>query len=1179
MVVYKRLAVGILSVFLATSSLHAAKGMRTRTAEESAERVLAKKPAAASKPAPATAAVAAAPATPAAPPAPTTQSILNPTTAPAFADAAKAGEQYKVAEGLKISVFAAEPQLMNPVALSVDDQNNCWVVETFRFNGGGEGTGVYDIRHMYDRLDDDLASKTVEQRMATLNKWNKNDNHTLAEWPDRLKRIEDRDGNGRADHFTTFAEWKDVLDGVASGVITRRTKTGMDVYVANIPNLFLLNDKDNDGVADQSKTLSTGYGVRYSLLGHDLHGLRWGPDGKLYFSNGDRGMHVKSPEGKLLDFPDEGTVMRCDPDGSNLEVFARGLRNPQKLVFDQYGNLFTGDNNCDYGDLARWIYLVEGGDTGWRIGYQHLQTPRPTGPWLQENLWHTQETNTGAYLLPPIAHIASGPSGNTYYPGGGALPDKYAEHFFLTDFTAGPTSLVHSFALKAKGAGFEMIDRGEFVKGMVATDIDFAPDGGAYITDWSSSFLKAAKGRIYRVASPEKDKDPKVLETKKIINDGYFTLKTEQLQALLAHQDMRVRQGAQFELASRGNASIATFSETIKTGNPRMARIHAIWGLGQLARKSSEASKPLVALLSDADEEIRAQAAKISGDSKNAEAAPALRKLLEDPNARVKYFAAMALGKIGDREAVQPIIKMIAANADKDVYLRHAGATALQWIGDGPALLAAAKNESPAVRMAVCLVFRKAKRPEIAMFLHDASPAVVLEAARAINDEQIEAAQPQLAELIATPTLAEPVLLRSLNANFRLGGEANIKAVAEFAANKDASDVLRIEALQQLKEWDKPRGIDRVIGIWRPFTPATRDLALVQKYTRPILPGIVTTAPDNVRVAAIEVLKKVGVDDPNVLFNLATSTQQDPAAAAAALGAMDELKDPKLTEAVDAAMANGKGALRSRAIHLLAARPDAEARFNALLKSDAIADQQAAIATLGGVSATWAQQLLGAQLDTLNAGKLRGEIELELLEATEKSTNDAVKAKRKTFDDARPKDNPLATYAESLVGGDASAGHKIFFERQDVSCVRCHKIAGTGGVAGPDLSSVATKHERSYFLESIVNPNAQIAPGFENVTVHVKAGRNYSGVVRSENEGEIVIDAGDGATIHIDKKEVGSRTKGLSPMPQDISKTLSKRDVRDLVEFLSTLKAPTTAPVSGAATTQAASAAPAAQHP
>ena len=520
-------------------------------------------------------------------------------------------------------------------------------------------------------------------------------------------------------------------------------------------------------------------------------------------------------------------------------------------------------------------------------------------------------------------------------------------------------------------------------------------------------------------------------------------------------------------------------------------------------------------------------------------------------------------------------MQMLAANADKDVFLRHGGIIGLTWIGDVGPLAEAAKNENAAIRMGAVIALRKLSRPEVSLFLHDASPAIVLEAARAINDAQIEAVQPELAALIADPKLAEPVLLRALNANFRLGAEANAKAVADFAARTDVSDVLRIEALQILKEWDHPRGIDRVVGIWRPFSPATRDLSIVQKAARPVLPGIVTTAPDAVRVAAIEVLKKVGVDDPNVLFNLATNPRLDPSAAAAALVAMDELHDPRTNEAVDFALANGTGALRVRAIHLLPARPDAEAKLTALMASSSVPDQQAAIATLGTVNITWAQQLLAAQLDKLIAAKLPGELELELLEATEKSTNDAVKAKRKQFDESRPKDNVMANYAESLLGGDAEIGHRIFAERQDVSCVRCHKVAGAGGVVGPDLSGVASRHDRGYLLESIVNPNAQIAPGFESATVHLKAGHNYTGVVKSDSDAELVVDAGDGAVVHIDKKEIETRTKGLSPMPQDISKTLSKRDVRDLVAYLSTLKPPSTLPTAGAS----ALAASAAQHP
>ena len=111
--------------------------------------------------------------------------------------------------------------------------------------------------------------------------------------------------------------------------------------------------------------------------------------------------------------------------------------------------------------------------------------------------------------MPPLAHIADGPSGLCYNPGATALPERYTDHFFLCDFRGGGGgSGVCSFAVKPKGAAFEVVDAHEFVWAILATDCDFGPDGGFYVSDWVEGWGLTGKGRIYRFADPEAAKDP-----------------------------------------------------------------------------------------------------------------------------------------------------------------------------------------------------------------------------------------------------------------------------------------------------------------------------------------------------------------------------------------------------------------------------------------------------------------------------------------------------------------------------------------------------------------------------------------------------------------------------------------------------------------------------------------------
>src|SRR5262249_31802229 len=212
----------------------------------------------------------------------------------------------------------------------IDEHNRFYVAETYRLHAG-----VTDDRGHMDWLDDDLASSTVADRVALYHKHLKDRFSTYEKEHDRVRLIEDTDGDGKADPSTVFADaFPSAASGIGAGLLAR----GGNVWYTCIPDLWLLRDTKGTGHADVRRSLHTGYGVHVGFLGHDLHGLRMGPDGKLYFSIGDRGFNIQT-EGRTVAYPDTGAVLRCNPDGSGLEVVATGLRNPQELAFDQYGNL------------------------------------------------------------------------------------------------------------------------------------------------------------------------------------------------------------------------------------------------------------------------------------------------------------------------------------------------------------------------------------------------------------------------------------------------------------------------------------------------------------------------------------------------------------------------------------------------------------------------------------------------------------------------------------------------------------------------------------------------------------------------------------------------------------------------------------------------------------------------
>ncbi len=612
---------------------------------------------------------------------------------PNIARASDEGEQalgaFRIAAGLEGNLFAAEPQLANPVSFYVDHRGRVFVCETFR-----QSKGVVDNRSFGDAwVDADLAAQSIDDRRQYFLEQLGTQVEAYVQEDDRIRLLTDTNHDGVADKSQVFADhFNDLLDGTGASVL----EYNGNVYYTCIPSLYLLRDEDGDDRADSRTILHTGFGVRVAFRGHDLHGLCIGPDGRLYFSIGDRGANVNTVDGRVINV-ESGSVFRCELDGSGLEIFATGLRNPQELAFDDYGNLFTGDNNSDSGDRARWVYVVEGGDSGWRMAFQYLGD---RGPFNRERIWEPLNDEQPIFVVPPIANIGDGPSGLDYYPGTG-FGDRFQGRFFLVDFRGMPNaSGIRSFRNEPDGAFFKLVDDDQPIWNMLATDVQFGPDGAIYVSDWVNGWEGEGKGRLYRFTSTAHSGDPVVAEVRELLAGDFSTVSVSSLADYLGHVDRRVRQKAQLELVAR--RELQTLLTAAKQGSSLFARLHSLWGLDQIARTGTghaQIRACLLTLAEDVEVEVRSQAIKLLGELGGDGAAAVVRSKLADDSPRVEYFALMAVGKLADREAFGDVVRSIEANSGRDPILRHGGYMALTTIATPDQLEALAAHPSEHVRL------------------------------------------------------------------------------------------------------------------------------------------------------------------------------------------------------------------------------------------------------------------------------------------------------------------------------------------------------------------------------------------------------------------------------------------------------------------------------------------------
>lgn len=524
----------------------------------------------------------------------------------------KARSEIRVPDGFEVTLFASEPQIRKPIAMAFDERGRMIVAEAAEYPlGPPKGQPPNDS----------------------------------------VKILEDTNGDGRADKVTVFADGLNIPDGVAA--------YNGGVIIAEAPNLWLMRDTDGDGKADEKKAVLTNFGRQDTH--HMVHGLVWGPEGKLMMSQGCSTNSRITADGKEW-FLDHGDFFRCWPDGSGFEIPFRSFTNSWGYDWDDYGNWFGNDN-----EGPRLIHLVEEGDYGLALTDRRAGKPG-TLPGLA-----TDGTHNHGYVVQ---------AGLTIYSGD-AFPKEYRGNVF--EGAPNYHSILRD-SLEPSGATFFATEEDDLTK----TDdlwhrpiaLTVGPDGAIYMIDWYNEILAhvehpldsprrdKTRGRIYRIAwkGAPKFHPPDLMKAS-----------ASELVANLRSENRWIRRTSQRLLATKGEEAFRLVLPLLDEKESPRTRCHALWTIeeSRLAEKPDGKAKVIEAVqraFNDHDSRARAVAVRTARhlDLEGKDVAEKLLELSGDPDDFVKFEAALALSKLKSPLPLKDLTGLIARAQWEDPFLSYA---------------------------------------------------------------------------------------------------------------------------------------------------------------------------------------------------------------------------------------------------------------------------------------------------------------------------------------------------------------------------------------------------------------------------------------------------------------------------------------------------------------------------
>lgn len=957
-----------------------------------------------------------------------------------------------VADGLEVTPFAAEPMLQNPTNLDVDEKGRAWLTEAYNYRPGING----------------------------------NPTNALG---DRIMILEDTNGDGHADTAKVFYQGPELNAPLGIAVLGNR------VIISQSPYVWAFYDDNGDDKADRKELLFQGIGGEQH--DHGVHAFSFGPDGKLYFNMGNEAQTLKDAKGKIiLDGKKykQGLALRCDPDGSNVEVLGENFRNPFEVAVDSYGAVWQSDNDDDGNKGTRinavfphgqYGYTDELTGAGWQSNRTNMEDSIPF------RHWHLNDPGA----MPNMLQTGAGsPTGIAVYEGS-LLPERFRGQLIHTD--AGP-NVVRAYKVSAVGAGYtasiENILKGDNDPWFRPADISVAPDGSLLVVDWYDPGVGGhaagdqVKGRVYRIA-------PK---GKAYTIPAYDYSSPEAAIKALQSPNLSARYHAFTVLQNMGATALPALEASWKNIalDPRW-RARAFWVL--VKTKSPSAAEYISEASNDKNESIRAMAMRAAVQTGNVFGQLA-EKLATDPSPAVRRELALALWNRKDPRAASVWTTLALAYDGKDRwYLEALGiGAATNWDAFFTSWLNAVKD--PLSTAAGRDIVWRARTEKAVPYLSSLAGDAAVPIASRLRYFRAFDFIPDKTKYKALMGLLEANSKQDMALNKLVLHALDIPSVQNSVVARKALDAVL----------DTVKGSDEFVVLVARYQMKSRNKDLMSM-------AIANADEGKGRDAAGLLLKLGGQSD--IAAVLAADNRDSKEKLIKSLGGVGNAASISILEKI-ALSAKNDSSFRKLAAEKLGRSGSGEDRVLVLLRSKKV------------------PEFLIAPMITSVQHSWRGAVRDE--------------AKSYIPSGGKQEGDKIPLWADiSALKGDKEAGHTVYVN----SCGLCHLAGKEGFDFGPALTDIGGKLPKEGLLAAIVNPSAGISFGYEGWDLTMKDGSVLSGILSSKTETDLDMKFPGGSKKQIKTSTVKTMSQQKkSMMTEGLYANMSSQDMANLLEYLHTLK-------------------------